>query len=215
MTQGTLVYANNSLRRYTELPYLIEFLSSGKLFIPNSKSWDDRNDSFYLEQYARLNNIRDTYALCLTQAPETYHHWKVFSSGSSGVCIVFNKEKFLQAIYPYHDLVAKSVDYKTISELKNRKIPRDELPFLKRFPYRDDCEFRLFAAPTVLLSDGYRIEVPKKVICKIIISPWLPKSIVFHIKELLKNIKGCSNIKIHGSTLVENEEWKKFSDNAI
>ena len=88
----------NFLRRYTELPFLIDYLTSNELFMPSPMNWDDRNDSAYLEHFAQLNNHRKIFVLCLTEAPETYHHWKVFSSGSSGVCIEFHKAKFEEAI---------------------------------------------------------------------------------------------------------------------
>ena len=203
------------LRRYTELPFLIDFLSTGELFLPSPKSWDDRNDSFYLEQYAKLCGLEDVYALCLTEAPETYHHWKVFSSGSSGTCIVFEREKFLSAIDKIEGVSAEPVKYKTISEMRKAPVLKDELPFLKRYPYRDECEFRLFSAPSKTEDGGLRLVIPKNTISQISLSPWLPKSVVIHVKQLLKDIKGCSNIKIYASTLVENEQWKKFSEKLI
>lgn len=200
------------LRRYTELPYLIDYLSTGELFLPSPKTWDDRNDSYYLEQYAKIENLNDTYALCLTEAAETYHHWKVFSSGSSGVCIVFNKEKLIEIANKNSELQIRPVKYKTIKEMREYNIPKNDLPFLKRYPYRDECEYRLFATPSKeVKGGGYRFVVPKTTILQISLSPWLPKSVVGHVKSLLKSIRGCSGIKIYGSTLVENEEWKKFS----
>lgn len=201
------------LRRYTELPFLIDFLATGELFLPSPKSWDDRNDSFYLEQYAKLCGLEDVYALCLTEAPETYHHWKVFSSGSSGACIVFDREKFISTIKNIGGVSAEPVKYKTISGMRDVSVLKDELPFLKRHPYRDECEFRLFSAPSKSENGGLRLAIPKNTISQIILSPWLPKSVVTHVKQLLKGIKGCSNIKVYASTLVENEQWKKFSVN--
>jgi len=201
----------NFLRRYTELPYLIDYLSTGEIYLPSPKSWDDRNDSFYLEQYAKIKGLNDTYALCLTDAYETYHHWKVFSSGPSGVCIVFDREKFLKAIQQVPDLKAEPVEYKTIKEMRGREIETKILPFLKRYPFRDEEEFRLFAAPITQQRSGYRVSIPLSTISNISLSPWTPKNVVKNVRILLKSIKGCSKIKIWGSTLIENEEWKTFS----
>ncbi|WYX08412.1 hypothetical protein WJ978_21310 [Achromobacter xylosoxidans] len=58
-----------SLRRYTELPYLIDYLQSGELALLNPKAWDDRNDSFYIEEYARAKRLLGIYALCLAEPP--------------------------------------------------------------------------------------------------------------------------------------------------
>lgn len=210
-----MISKNNSLRRYTELPYLIDFLSTGEIFLPSPKSWDDRNDSFYLERYAELLNLSNTYALCLTEAPETYHHWSIFSSGSSGVCIVFDKKLFLESISHVVGLRAETVRYKTISEMKNTNLLSKDLPFIKRYPYRDECEFRVFIAPEENIDGGVRVSVPKRTINKIILSPWLSKNVVKQVRNSLKAIKGCSNIRIYGSTLVENDEWKTFSSTAM
>ena len=40
------------LRRYTELPFLIDFLETKEITLLNPSAWDDRNDSYYLQQYA-------------------------------------------------------------------------------------------------------------------------------------------------------------------
>ena len=202
---------NSSIRRYTELPYLIDFLSTGEIFRPSPKNWDDRNDSYYLERYAEIKNINSTYALCLTEAPETYHHWNVLSSGSSGACIVFDKDNFLKSINCISGIRAGNVQYKTIEEMKSKKILSEELPFLKRYPYRDECEFRIFIAPKKKVDGGVRISVPKRAINQIILSPWLSKSVVKQVRYVLKAIRGCKHIRIYGSTLVENEKWKRFS----
>ena len=79
-------------RRYTELPFLIDYLMTKELVLLDPRSWDDRNDSYYIEQYAARKSLQGFAALCLTESPETYHHWKIFSSGSSGVCIEFFKD---------------------------------------------------------------------------------------------------------------------------
>lgn len=206
--------SNNFLRRYTKLPYLIDFLSTGQLFLPNPRIWDDRNDSFYIEEYLKINEINDAYALCLTTVPETYHHWKVFSSGSSGVCIVFDKDKLLQVVNATEELKADSVKYKTIKEVERHGLQENWLPFLKRYPYRDESEFRLFVAPKKEITGGeYRVEVPKTALKRIILSPWLPTSVVSHVETLLKSIKDCSNIKVHRSTLIDNEKWRAISPN--
>lgn len=74
------------LRRYTDLPFLFDYLRTRELALLSPKSWVDKNDSYFVEQYAKAKGFQSTYALCLAEAPETYHHWKVFTTGSSGVC---------------------------------------------------------------------------------------------------------------------------------
>ena len=133
-----------TLRRYTELPYLIDYLQSGELALLNPKAWDDRNDSFYIEEYARARELEGIYALCLAEAFETYHHWRVFSNGSGGVCIEFDKDKLIAEVADVPGLRAETVQYRTIKALREQPVAESDLPFLKRHAFRDEKEFRLF-----------------------------------------------------------------------
>lgn len=177
--------------------------------MPNPKSWDDRNDSYYLELYAEKAKVEEIYALCLTGASETYHHWKVFSSGSSGVCIDFNKEKFVEACKNVPGLRAETVDYRKIDDLGKNPPKREELPFLKRIPFQDEDEFRLFIAPKSCDGGGFRVHIPLDAINYIHLSPWLPDSVANQVKVLLRSIEGCADIRMHKSTLIENQKWKR------
>ena len=200
------------LRRYTELPYVMDYLHTEELALLNPASWDDRNDSFYIEEYARRSGAKSVYALCLTDCAETYHHWRVFSNGSGGACIQFKREKFLAAISNIDGLRSEVVRYKTINELHQAKPTLDELPFLKRFAFQNEGEFRLFYESNTEGPAIHRIKVPRSCVDHVILSPWLPNNVSDHVKKTLKSISGCSKVKIYRSTLVENENWKKLAN---
>ena len=202
------------LRRYTELPYVIDYLVTEKLALLNPASWDDRNDSFYIEEYARRSGVKSVYALCLADCAETYHHWRVFSHGSGGACIQFKRKEFLSAISKVDGLRSESVNYKTIEELRGTMPALEELPFLKRWAFNNESEFRLFYE---LNNEGepiYRITVPRACIDRIILSPWLSNEVADRVRKTLKSISGCSDIKMYRSTLVENEDWKRFANSS-
>jgi hypothetical protein len=82
---------SGAIRRYTELPFLLDFLRTREIALLSPSSWDDKNDAHYLDAYAKAKAEAKSAspgavrALCMTEASETYHHWKVFSSGSSGM----------------------------------------------------------------------------------------------------------------------------------
>ena len=200
------------LRRYTELPYVIDYLQTEELALLNPASWDDRNDSFYIEEYARQSGAKSVYALCLADCAETYHHWRVFSHGSGGTCIQFKREEFLTAISKVKGLRSEGVRYKTINELRHAKPTLDELPFLKRFAFQNEGEFRLFYTSKTKGPPINRITVPLTCVDRIILSPWLPNVVADRVKKTLKSIPGCSRVKIYRSTLVENEDWKKMAN---
>ncbi|CDT85981.1 conserved hypothetical protein [Vibrio coralliirubri] len=201
----------HSLRRYTELPFVIDYLQTKQLVLLDPSTWDDKNDSYFIKQYAKEKNALSTAALCLTECHETYHHWSIFSNGTSGVCIEFNKEKFNNNIVGIENLKAKRVDYKAINILKTCPPTVDDLPFLKRYAFNAENEFRLFWESEEPNHSIFKVSMPLSAIERIILSPWLPPSVAEHVKCTLKSISGCSDIRIHRSTLVENEDWKKLS----
>lgn len=200
------------LRRYTELPYVIDYLHTEEIALLNPASWDDRNDSFYIEEYARRSGVRSVYALCLAECSDTYHHWRVFSHGSGGACIQFKREAFLKAIAAVKDLQSGTVRYKTIQELRRTKPLLDDLPFLKRSAFSNEHEFRLFYSNKAAGPAIHRIRIPRSCVDRVILSPWLPNEVANQVKTTLKGIPGCSAVKVYRSTLVANEEWKKFAN---
>ncbi|MFW5330492.1 DUF2971 domain-containing protein [Hydrogenophaga sp. ZJX-1] len=200
------------LRRYTELPFVIDYLHTEELALLNPASWDDRNDSFYMEEYARRSGSKSVYALCLANCAETYHHWRVFSHGSGGACIQFNPEKFSRAISQVDGIRSEAVQYKTIEELKRTNPTLNELPFLKRYAFQNEGERRLFCASKEVGPPIRRIPMPRSTVDRIVLSPWLHDSVADRVKKTLKAIPGCSQVKIYRSTLVENEHWKKFAN---
>lgn len=87
-----------SYRRYTDLPALIHILTNRTLTLLDPSFWDDKNDSYFLATYKEKKELQSVLALCFTKESETYHHWRVFSSGASGACINFNPEQLETAL---------------------------------------------------------------------------------------------------------------------
>jgi hypothetical protein len=133
------------LRRYTNLAASIHLLSNKKITLLDPSTWTDMNDAYFIAEYRRLKNVQSVLALCFAECAETYHHWRVFSSGVDGVCIEFDLAKLSRGFSGDGRVKAGYVNYKTITELRDMKdnFDIDELPFLKRFAYRDEREYRL------------------------------------------------------------------------
>jgi hypothetical protein len=86
------------LRRYLDLPALIYSLTNRKLSLLSPDRWDDSNDSHYMTLYRERKGLASVLAACFSQADETYHHWRVFANGASGVCIRFDRVALLNAV---------------------------------------------------------------------------------------------------------------------
>ncbi|WP_353225458.1 DUF2971 domain-containing protein [Salinisphaera hydrothermalis] len=203
------------LRRYTELPFLIDFLETKEITLLNPSAWDDRNDSYYLQQYAEAYDLPSIFSLCLTETDETYHHWRVFSHGASGVCIEFHKSLLLKDVTQITGLRAEPVLYRTLDDLRSRPPEIQELPFLKRYAFGDEMEYRFFMACAKRKTATFRIPVGLSAINRVMLSPWLPREVAKRTKSALRSIRGCSKLKVYRSTLVENEAWKRFARNDV
>src|SRR5262245_1779073 len=111
-----------SLLRYTNIPALIYLLRERKVTLLDPAFWDDKNDSHYLSLYRQKKSLKSVLALCFTQVSETYHHWRVFADGSSGVCIRFSRAKLLSALHKQAGLRAKSLRYLTLNDIRNKEL---------------------------------------------------------------------------------------------
>jgi hypothetical protein len=200
------------VRRYTDLPFLFDYLRTKELALLSPKTWDDKNDSFFVEQYVKANGFQSSYALCLAEATETYHHWKVFTSGSSGICIEFKKDELVNHALKVPGMRAESVAYSTIKSLRTSKPKPEQLPFLKRSAFVDESEFRLFVARQEPFTAPIRFAVPATAVSKVVLSPWIPKSVSDQVKATIKDINGCKTLKVFRSTLIDNESWKQLGE---
>ena len=165
-----------------------------------------------MSQYKKRTHAASVLALCFTEARETYHHWQVFAPGSDGVCIEFEKSKFLDEIAHDPSIRARNVMYKQLSEIAGSPITDDDLPYLKRRPYQDEHEFRLLYVHADLTKVIHEVEIELDAISRITLSPWMPEALAEAVKETLKEIDGCGHLKIYRSTLIENERWMNAAD---
>jgi hypothetical protein len=213
------------LRRYTDLSSLIYLLSELKITLLNPETWDDTNDVHYLKVYREKKQLGSVLALCFTQANETYHHWRIFASGSSGVCIWFKRTELLKAVNRLRPaLRTGTVTYLTSrqirAKLKTNSLSVRRLPFLKRSPYKDEKEFRIIYDEKASRRASLDIEIPLSCIAKIKLSPWLHYALFKRMKRMLasfvsKNTRGLHTTAIERSTIVGNMEWKQLGESAL
>ena len=189
------------LNRYTTLPILLDILHKRHITLLSPETWEDRNDAYYLERYQKESKLRSVLAICFSLHRETFHHWRVFSHGADGVCIEFDKDRLLKVWSGDQSVQTRAVAYKEIQQIRDQAaIALEDLPFIKRFPYRDEKEFRV-----IFVSEDDAVEhkdYPIQLTCirRITLSPWMSKTLAVSVKETLKSIPGCDRIKISRST---------------
>ena len=67
----------------------------------------------------------------------------MFGGGPVGVCVTFNTAALKAAVKPVKGLRADRVRYRTIRGMRGERLTTKELPFLKRYAFKPDREFRL------------------------------------------------------------------------
>jgi hypothetical protein len=203
------------LHRYTDLTATLHLLRAKTITLLDPEKWNDRNDAHFMAEYKRAKSAKSVLALCFAERNESYHHWRVFSHGSDGVRIEFDKEMLLSTFAKDDRVKMGYVRYKKVEEVRQSKfIKIESLPFLKRFPYEDEGEFRIIYVDNQNPMDhkDYRIEIDW--IRRITLSPWIHKDLYKSVKLTLRAIEGCSGLKISRSTLIENEKWQRLASKA-
>jgi hypothetical protein len=206
--------AKKFLRRYTNIPSLLYILRKQTITLLDPQTWDDKNDSHYLSVYREKKSLQSVLALCFTQASETYHHWRVFADGSAGVCITFERARLLNALEKQKGVTTKDVTYLELNKMGRKKLKVAELPFLKRYPYEDEREFRVIYESDATKHNALDVSIPLESINRVTLSPWTPTALADTLKETIREIPGCKLIKVARSTLISNERWKNYSDAA-
>src|SRR5262249_21139889 len=169
-----------------------------------------------MAEYKRLKQAKTVLALCFAEITETYHHWRVFSHGTDGVCIEFDRDRLLKVWSGDESVRTCAVAYKEIPQIRSQAtIDLEDLPFIKRFPYRDEKEFRVIfvSKDEALEYKDYPIGLAS--IRRITLSPWMSRTLAASVKTTLRSIPGCAMIKISRSTLVDNDAWKGFTARVV
>lgn len=200
--------------RYTDLLSLIRILQNRQLTLLDPSTWDDKNDSSFITLYREKCELTSVLALCFTRASETYHHWRVFAPTSSGVRVTFNEMALRSAISAVPGLRLEEVKYVKLQDIRNTELARSRLPFLKRYPYREEAEIRLLWESSTEARGSVELPIDLSVITQVTLSPWLHPALADSVKSTLKKIEGCSSLKVHRTTLISNDQWLKRGEAA-
>lgn len=197
------------LRRYTTLPVLLDMLTNKRLTFLDPASWEDRNDSFFIEKYREKKKLKTVLTLCFTERDETFHHWKVFAGDSSGVCIRFSRERLLSCFQKKQGINSGSVSYRLMRDLQNTPPSLEELPFLKRIQYEDEAEFRMIYENRNKIHRTMDFVLDITCIDRITLSPWMPPQIAKTVKQVISEIPGCKKIQLIRTGVVKSSTWQK------
>lgn len=201
---------SNELRRYTDLAAVLRTLKTRSITLLQPKTWDDRNDRNLMLAYQRRKKYKTALAICFAEAAETYHHWKVFSPGKDGMCVVFDKRRLtdlLTKLEIRHGLVK----YYTLKRLREYEPKVEDVPFSKRAAYKDEQEYRALFCSNKEDLTSKDLEIPVAAIERIIVNPWLPEVLVDTVREVINSIPGFDTLEVLQSTVIDGPAWKEFA----
>ena len=187
----------------------LDTLVNQKLVLLSPSKWDDTNDVDFMELYRAYTKAESVLALCCTMASETYHHWRIFTQGMEGVCIEFDKQSLENSLHNDASIITRPVDYLLVKDLEAFG-PQDahRLAFVKRDGYSDEREWRIVSCSQEKAKLTCDVPIPLFSISRIILNPWLPPPLAANIRSIIKNIPGCSSLKIETSALTNSSRWK-------
>ncbi len=202
-----------NLNRYTTLPILLDMLMRKKIVLLDPSTWEDKNDSQIILEYKVRKRIPKLFAVCFSIGDETIHHWKTYADGIAGCCIEFNEDKLLKSFQGINGIRWGDVTYKKIKEVKENTIELEQIPFVKRHPYRVEREFRVIWEGRTD-RDNIEMNIDLNSINRITISQNMPRDVCDTIVELLREHIKDPEKKIIRSTIFENRRWiRAFKNN--
>lgn len=204
---------DEDLRRYTDLTALFYLLAECKLTLLDPRRWDDKNDSYCLYRYRKEMGLQTVLALCFVQSSERYHLWRVFGAGTSGVRIKFKRKTLLDAVDKVRGLKHGEVEYLTLKQISGS--PKvDRLPFVKRYGFQDEEEYRLAYGSKDKLPK-FDLSIPPDCIESVRLNPWLDAGVFKRVEQAIRSVDSCwSGLTIVRSSLIDNDKWRAFADRA-
>lgn len=202
-------------RRYTTLPYLLDMLRENRLPLLDPASWDDKNDAHNLVTYKKKKGFKSVLALCIADAPEAYLHWKIYASNSSGVCIEFHKEKLINKFNHQNGFLHGYVEYVLLEKLRQYPPSVDDLPFIKRFAYQGESEYRFIFTSTEKKTKIEYISIDIDDIKQIVINPWVESPVYESMRLTIAETSGWKKVKMRKSTVTKNDVWGKACEKAV
>lgn len=204
---------NNALKRYTELPFVLQALSNRELTLLSPRYWDDKNDAFYVEHYRKRAEHGSVLAMCFSATDPTYLHWRIFTHGASGAALYFKRDAFEAWVAGQPSLQGRMVEYRKEDDLSQTRPSLEMLPYIKRWAYRAEEEYRLLLPLRETKVKAHSLSFDLQMVEKVVINPWIHKLTFESVKKIIHSIDGCSNIPVQRAAMVESSRWRKLALN--
>ncbi|MBB4123669.1 hypothetical protein [Martelella radicis] len=185
-----------SIRRYMSIVALIDTLRQQQLAVLNPESWDDRNDQLFMRVYKSLSKAGGLYGACLVLKRQPLEAYLDSHQPEPGTKIRYSEVKYLKLA--------------EVKELSPGCVK--DLPFLKRYGFKDENEYRIVIETDSEQQPAIFISCPHAWIDTIYLNPWLYKNQVQSLIKTIKEIPGCERLKVKRSQLTDSATWREAAD---
>jgi hypothetical protein len=173
-----------------------------------------------MERYRNDSGNKTVLALCFSTRRETFHHWKIFSGGSAGVCIEIDRDKLFGSLtsLPVNRgarFRTGRVSYRPITVVEDSTPPLRRWPFIKRLPFRDEGEVRVVYQNRQVSEKTRDIPLNLDWIIRVTLSPWMPKEVAKSVVKVVRSIEGCKKLSVSRSHLLETARWRRVIEGPL
>lgn len=202
------------LYRYTKLEHALEMLEEKTICLTNPLTWLDQCDVKQLEAYRKYVSMPAVRVLCLSEIENSLLHWNIKKQEKLKdeiCCVKFWFPALATSLFKREHLQIKKVLYYKASEIadknKTSNIKPEKYPFIKRYPYRTEAEWRIVWAGTLPAGEKFKqIKILDEAIAGITLSPNIKGEDYKCYREKLMSY-GLKPKQIHSSTLDKNLKW--------
>jgi hypothetical protein len=188
---------------------VLDTLVNRRLVLLDPSRWDDTNDSYFLELYRAERDVEAIVALCCTRATETYHHWRVFTQGSEGICLEIALPPLAAAVDRVANIIARPVEYLLVKDLEAfTPVDLPRLPFVKRIGFQDEREWRIIGFCGDPSQRAAAVDIELSWINRLVVNPWMPLSLAENLRSVIRRIDGCRDLRVDSSRLTNSRRWK-------
>lgn len=212
------------INRFIELEHVYDMLQNKRLIFPTHHSWDDKNDVELINEYQKRKGIKKIFLYCCLNESETIHHWEYFfkregKKDAVGCCVEFKREELISCLKK--EVKRKGgkfrhakVKYKKIGEIDSSKIQIGDMPFIKRWPYRYEKEYRLIwegedSEDIIKIKSAELLQwrFDLSIIKRITVSGKISEEEFKSIKEKILGFSGGGCIEVNHSKVYEYPRW--------
>jgi hypothetical protein len=202
---------NAKVYRYSSIAYVLDALARKEMTLLDPKSWADKNDSLYVDLYKQYRGAGAVFASCCTLSTETFHHWYVFGGTHAGAFIEYDRTE-LESCFKSLKAQGHKIRYAKVKYFTLGRVEKDatlnSLPFLKRWGFQSEREYRVIVETDDESHLAYRIPIPMAAINRVVINPWLPDPVVETLRARIHSISECANLTVDHSRLIDSDRWK-------